>query len=141
MIDFEAEYNNRARVPDHEQVIAGWANDAASYRAAAACEPYIAYGDHERQRFDFFPANGRDDAPVVVFVHGGYWQALDRSSFSHLAAGVAAHGLDMAIPSYRLAPAVSVRDIMDDVRRLCVALWNTHGRRPVSYTHLRAHET
>ena len=135
MIDFEAEYNNRARVPDHEQVIAGWANDAASYRAAAACEPDIAYGDHERQRFDFFPANGRDDAPVVVFVHGGYWQALDRSSFSHLAAGVAAHGLDMAIPSYRLAPAVSVRDIMDDVRRLCVALWNTHGRRLVVAGH------
>ncbi len=80
MIDFEAEYNNRARVPDHEQVIAGWMSDAASYREAAACDLDIAYGDHERQKFDFFPANGRDDAPVVVFIHGGYWQALDRAS-------------------------------------------------------------
>ncbi len=135
MIDFEAEYNNRARVPDHEQVIAGWVSDAASYRAAAECDPDISYGDHERQKFDFFPANGRDEAPVVVFVHGGYWQALDRSSFSHMASGVAAHGLDMAIPSYRLAPDVNVRDIIDDMRKLCVTLWREHGRRLVVAGH------
>lgn len=135
VIDFEAEYNNRARVPDHEQVIAGWVNDAASYREAAACDLEIAYGDHERQRFDFFPANGRDDAPVVVFIHGGYWQALDRAAFSHMASGVAAHGLDMAIPSYRLAPDVSVQEIIDDMRSLCLALWATHGRKLVVTGH------
>jgi arylformamidase len=135
MIDFEVEYNNRARVPDHEQLIAGWVNDAESYRAAAACDLDIAYGEHERQKFDFFPANGRDDAPVVIFIHGGYWQALDRVSFSHMASGVAAHGLDMAIPSYRLAPEVSVQDIIDDIRSLCLALWNAHGRKLVVTGH------
>lgn len=128
MIDLEAEYNNRARVPDHEQVLAGWADDAASYRQAAACDLDISYGDHERQKLDFFPANGRDDAPIVVFIHGGYWQALDRVSFSHVAAGVAAHGLDMAIPSYRLAPEVTVPDIIDDLRAACLYLWKTHAR-------------
>lgn len=135
MIDLEAEYNNRARVPDHEKIIAGWVNDAAGYREAAACDLDISYGDHERQKLDFFPANGRDDAPIVVFIHGGYWQALDRSSFSHVASGVATHGLDMAIPSYRLAPEVSVRDIIDDIRTVCIALWTAHGRRLVVTGH------
>ena len=135
VIDLEAEYNNRARVPDHEQVIAGWMSDAAGYREAAACDLDIAYGDHERQKFDFFPANGRDDAPLVVFIHGGYWQALDRAAFSHMASGVAAHGLDMAIPSYRLAPDFSVHDIIDDMRALCLALWNSHGRKLVVAGH------
>lgn len=135
MIDLEAEYNNRARVPDHEKIIAGWANDAASYREAAACDLDISYGDHERQKLDFFPANGRDDAPIVVFIHGGYWQALDRTSFSHVASGVATHGLDMAVPSYRLAPEVSVQDIIDDLRAVCMALWKAHGRRLVVTGH------
>ncbi len=135
MIDLEAEYNNRARVPDHEQVVAGWTSDAATYREAAACDLDIAYGDHERQKFDFFPANGRDDAPIVVFVHGGYWQALDRVSFSHVASGVSAHGLDMAIPSYRLAPQHSVQHIIDDMRSFCLSLWKLHGRKLVVTGH------
>lgn len=135
MIDLEAEYNNRARVPDHEQVITEWLDDAASYREVAACELGISYGDHERQKYDFFPANGRDDAPIVVFIHGGYWQALDRMSFSHVASGVAAHGLDMAIPSYRLAPEVSVQNIIDDLVTVCLALWKTHGRKLVVTGH------
>lgn len=135
MIDLEAEYNNRARVPDHEEIIAGWASDAAAYRQSAGCGPGISYGDHERQKLDFFTATSRKDTPIVMFIHGGYWQALDRASFSHVAAGVAAHGLDMAIPSYRLAPEVSVQDIIDDVRAACLHLWQTLGRKLVIAGH------
>ena len=134
-IDLEAEYNNRARVPDHEQGMAGWECDAAGYRQTARCELDIPYGDHQRQKLDYFFADGRTDAPVVVFVHGGYWQALDRVWFSHLASGVAAHGLDMAIPSYRLAPEFSVQDIIDDMRAACLYLWRTHGRKLVIAGH------
>ena len=58
-------------------------------------------------RIDFFA--GDRDGPIVVFIHGGYWQALDGSFFSHLAAGLNAHGISVAIPSYDLCPAVTRR--------------------------------
>ena len=53
---------------------------------------------------------------MVVFIHGGYWQALDGSFFSHLAAGLNAHGVSVAIPSYDLCPQVSIEDIIAQMR-------------------------
>ncbi len=104
-VDYEAEYNNRARVPENPALIAGWARDAAAYRATHAPRS-ISYGPGARHVIDFFPGDGK--GPIVVFIHGGYWQALDGSSFSHLAAGLNAHGIGVAIPSYDLCPNVTV---------------------------------
>ena len=74
----------------------------------------IPYGTGERHRIDFFSGDGA--GPIVVFIHGGYWQALDGSFFSHLAGGLNAHGIDVAIPSYDLCPAVSIGDIIGQMR-------------------------
>lgn len=114
-IDYEAEYDNRARVPEHPAIIEGWARDAAAFREAH--EPLtVAYGDAERQRLDLFrPAE--DTAPAgVMFIHGGYWQALDRSFFSHMARGLLAHGVQVAIPSYTLAPEARLSHIVEEMR-------------------------
>ncbi len=112
-IDLEAEYNNRARVPEHPTHIAGWQRDAAAYRQSANCELDLAYGDDERHRIDLFhPKDRRDDGPVVLFIHGGYWQSLDKSYFSHLARGSNERGFSVAIPSYDLAPAASLAQII-----------------------------
>jgi arylformamidase len=112
-IDYEAEYNNRARVPENPSIMAGWAKDAAAYRERHAPRT-IAYGPGARHRIDLFP--GSDEGPVVVFIHGGYWQALDGSFFSHLAGGLNAHGVSVAIPSYDLCPAVTVDQIIQQMR-------------------------
>jgi len=112
-IDYEAEYNNRARVPGHPAVMAGWVKDAADYREKHP--PRVSsYGPGERNRIDLFPGNG--DGPLVVFIHGGYWQALDGSSFSHCARGLNAHGISVAVPTYDLCPAVTVGDIIAQMR-------------------------
>lgn len=116
VIDLEVEYNNRARVPDSSQLIAGWARDAEAYRAGFAGMQVIAYGGTARQRIDLFPG-GNDRGAIVVFIHGGYWQALDRSFFSHLAGGLNTHSISVAIPGYDLCPAVSVADIIEQMRR------------------------
>ena len=114
-VDYEVEYNNRARVPGNPSLIAGWARDAKAYREARQGGYHVMpYGPGPRNRIDFFPGDGA--GPVVVFIHGGYWQALDGSSFSHLAAGLNAHGVDVAIPSYDLCPQVSVDDIIGQMR-------------------------
>jgi arylformamidase len=114
-VDYEVEYNNRARVPENPAIMAGWARDAAAYRETNRARwRVIPYGAGERHRIDFFTGGG--DGPIVVFIHGGYWQALDGSSFSHLAFGLNAHGIDVAIPSYDLCPAVSIDVIIGEMR-------------------------
>ena len=112
-IDYEAEYNNRARVPEHPAVMAGWVRDAAAYRESHPPR-FIPYGTGARNVIDFFDGDG--NGPIVVFIHGGYWQALDSSSFSHLARGLNAHGIGVAIPSYDLCPDVSVERIIGEMR-------------------------
>lgn len=112
-IDYEVEYNNRARVPENPSIIAGWARDAAAYREQRAPRR-IPYGPGARNSIDFFPDD--KEGPIVVFIHGGYWQALDGSFFSHLAAGLNAHGISVAIPSYDLCPGVTVDEIIRQMR-------------------------
>ena len=112
-VDYEVEYNNRARVPENPALIAGWATDAAVYRERQASRS-IAYGPGVRHRIDFFP--GDDSGPIVIFIHGGYWQALDGSFFSHLASGLNAHGIGVAIPSYDLCPDVTIEEIIAQMR-------------------------
>jgi arylformamidase len=112
-VDYEVEYNNRARVPENPLLIAGWARDAAAYRERHAPRS-IPYGPGARHVIDFFPGDGKGQ--IVVFIHGGYWQALDSSFFSHLAGGLNAHGIGVAIPSYDLCPDVTVDDIIRQMR-------------------------
>jgi arylformamidase len=111
--DYEVEYNNRARVPENPALMAGWARDAAAYRDRHAPR-VIRYGPDERNVIDFFA--GDRGGPIVVFIHGGYWQALDGSSSSHLACGLNAHGISVAIPSYDLCPGVTVDRIIEEMR-------------------------
>ena len=113
IVDYEVEYNNRARVPENPSLIAGWARDAAAYRQRHAPRS-IPYGPGARNIIVFCP--GDNEGPIVVFIHGGYWQALDGSFFSHLAGGLNAHGVSVAIPSYDLCPAVTVDDIIQEMR-------------------------
>jgi arylformamidase len=132
-IDYEAEYNNRARVPEHPSLIAGWARDAQVYRQSGQKLFHrISYGPGARNTMDVFPSCNQGD--MVVFIHGGYWQALDGSFFSHLAAGLNAHGVSVAIPSYELCPQVSIEDIIAQMRNAARELAR-FGRRLVVSGH------
>ena len=109
----EREYNNRALVPDHADYFARWSRDSEFVRATLPCTLDVPYGPDARHRVDLFPAaNARG---TLVFIHGGYWRALDKEMFSWLAAAWVAAGVNVAIPNYRLAPAVRIDDIVDDV--------------------------
>jgi arylformamidase len=112
-IDYEVEYNNRARVPENPALMAGWARDAAAYREQHAPR-VMRYGPGARHTIDFFAGDGQ--GPIVVYIHGGYWQALDGSSSSHCARGLNAHGIDVAVPTYDLCPQVSVDTIIQQMR-------------------------
>jgi arylformamidase len=130
-VDYEVEYNNRARVPENPALIAGWARDAAIYRELHPPRS-ISYGPGARNQIDFFA--GDREGPIVVFIHGGYWQALDGSFFSHLAGGLNIHGVSVAIPNYDLCPDVTVDRIIWQMRMASRELARS-GRRLVVAGH------
>lgn len=135
-IDYEAEYNNRARVPEHPSIFEAWMRDAEAFRAKARGEIDLAYGDGPRQKLDLFtPPDCPDGAPLVLFIHGGYWQSLDKSAFSHLAQGVLAQGLPAALPSYTLCPEATVGDIIAEMRQCAAFLYRKTGRRIIATGH------
>ncbi|MCA1297528.1 alpha/beta hydrolase [Stappia indica] len=137
VIDYEAEYNNRALVPEHPSLIEGWRRDAAAYRNEANAELDISYELSPRAAYDLFlPAGGLPSRGVIaLFLHGGYWQALDRSFFSHMARGPVAHGIPTVIGNYDLCPDVRIGDITEEIRRLIAHLWDRYRKPVVVYGH------
>src|SRR5947209_5853264 len=114
----EREYNLRIRHPERDAVYARFASTSAALRARWPGFRTIPYGDSPRQAIDFFPApSPKEPAPLFVFVHGGYWRALEPGTFSFLAEPWLARGVHVALPGYDLAPRVGVRTIAAQVRR------------------------
>jgi arylformamidase len=138
-IDYEAEYNNRARVPEHPQIFARWARDAEDYRAQAMqerrAELGLMYGSTLRQFIDLFAPRPEVTAPLALFIHGGYWRSLDPSLFSHMARGLNAHGVAVAVVGYDLCPEVTIAEIIEQIRHACLFLWLRTGQRMMIYGH------
>ncbi|MBI2719837.1 MAG: alpha/beta hydrolase [Rhizobiales bacterium] len=138
MADFSlaAEYDNRARVPEHPAIIDGWNHDAEAFRRSASKAEYdLVYGRAPRNRLDLFKTEAAPRAPVIVFIHGGYWRTFDKSYFSHLARGALMQGFDVAVPSYSLCPSVTLPAIIAELRVCCLFLWRKFGRRLVVVGH------
>ncbi|MGQ0611389.1 MAG: alpha/beta hydrolase [Paracoccaceae bacterium] len=115
-MDLSRDYANGAFIPGAEAFPARWLRAAAAFRTAlgARAEVDLAYGPAERQRFDLFRPEGAARG-LMVFVHGGYWLAFGRESWSHLAAGALARGWAVAMPSYTLAPQARIGAITGEV--------------------------
>ena len=119
----EAQYNNRARVSDHAQVLASWAQASALARGAAPhAQLDLPYGDGAGETLDVFPA-ATAAAPVLVFIHGGYWRALDKSDHSFVAPAFNAQGALVVVPNYALCPAVGIEHIALQLARALVWVW------------------
>lgn len=83
----DAQYNNRRRFPGYQSYFDGWADRSDRSRQRLEARLDLAYGNASTEVLDVFPADTRD-APIQVFIHGGYWQSLDKSGFSYVAEGV-----------------------------------------------------
>jgi len=123
----EREYNNRALVKDHPRYFERWTRDSEFVRATLVGQLDVAYGPDPRHRIDLFPAGPRA-LGTLVFIHGGYWRSLDKDMFSWIAAAWNAAGVSVALPRYRLCPAVRIEDIVEDA--IAAANWLfAHGAR------------
>ena len=139
-VDYEVEYNNRARVPEHPEIFARWARDAAAYRdageRAGRAELGLRYGATPRQTVDLFaPARGAQARALAIFIHGGFWRSLDPSSFSHVASGLNGHGVTVGVVGYDLCPQVTLRTIVEEMQQACLFLWRRLGLRILATGH------
>ena len=138
-IDYEVEYNNRARVPEHAEIFARWAREAEDYRAKAMqerrAELGLMYGSSLRQFIDLFSPRPDVTSPLALFIHGGYWRSLDPSMFSQMARGLNTRGVAVAVVGYDLCPEVTITEIIEQIRHACLFLWLRTGRRMMIYGH------
>ena len=106
----DVQYNNRLRIPEHRQIFERWARDSAIARDRSSRRLDVAYGPGPAETLDVFPS-ARDDAPVLVYIHGGYWRSLDKRDQSFVGPPFTREGAMVVLPNYALAPTVTIEAI------------------------------
>jgi acetyl esterase/lipase len=105
--------NNGVHVAASAELVAGWDRRSAEMRAKYPDHLDLRYGPRERNRIDFFRA--ADKAPTLLFIHGGYWQTRAKETFALFAAGPMAHGINVALTGYTLAPDATLDEIVAEI--------------------------
>ena len=129
---FDAQYNNRARIPEHLRILQEWADRSAAAREALPATLDLAYGSDPAERLDLFPTTA-PRAPVLVYIHGGYWRALDKRDASFVAPPFVAAGAMVVVTNYALCPAASIEEIVRQQRAALAWTWRhaaEHGGDP-----------
>jgi acetyl esterase/lipase len=122
----DAAYNNGAAVRNSAQIVADWQARSDRLRTRHAATMDLRYGPAERNRIDLFPA-GPAAAPLLVFIHGGYWQMRAKEVFAFVAAGPLAHGISVALAGYTLAPQIRLDGIVAEIRSCLDYLSKEHS--------------
>ena len=110
----DAAYNNSAAVAGSAEIVTGWLEVSAKVRTRPSARLDISYGERPRMALDYFPC-GVPNAPLFAFIHGGYWQRNDKNGFSVFALGPLAHGIDVAMLGYTLAPEAHLGTIVNEI--------------------------
>jgi arylformamidase len=118
----ERVFNNRALVPEHAAHFARWAAWSQDAVRSQQRELDVRYGGGANEHLDIFPAQ-RPDAPVVVFIHGGYWRSLDKNQHSFVAPPLTRAGACVVVPNYALCPAVTIPEIVMQMVRAVAWTW------------------
>jgi arylformamidase len=113
----DAAYNNGAAVRNSAEIVTDWQARSEPLRARHAATMDLRYGPAERNRVDLFrAAQPAKASPLLVFIHGGYWQMRAKELFAFVAAGPLAHGISVALVGYTLAPQARLDAIVGEIR-------------------------
>lgn len=118
----ERAYNVRAAIPEHPAIFARWRAESLRALDELRSEQDYYYGPSPAETLDFFPAH-RNRAPLLVFIHGGYWRSLDKSDFSFIAPAFVAAGVSVAVVNYGLAPATRLEEMVRQMLRAIAWLY------------------
>lgn len=121
----EKRFNVRAAVPDHLEVFANWRKASDAYKGECPdARLDLSFGESPSETLDFFPAKGGDGmSPLVLLIHGGYWQALDKADNAFCARGLNDAGAAVAVVNHTLCPHASLDEITEQIRRASMWLW------------------
>jgi arylformamidase len=122
----DREYNPRTQVPEFASYFARWKDRAREARASSKVHLDLQYGLLPAEKLDFFPAAGAS-SPLLIFLHGGYWRALDKSDFSWIAPPYVAADISVAVVNYGLLPMTPLIQIAEQVRGACAWLHHNAG--------------
>ena len=112
-LDRDLGLNNGVAVTGSGEMVAGWEERSGDMRKRFRGHIDLRYGPRERNRIDFLKA--ADNAPTLLFIHGGYWQARAKEVFTVVAEGPMAHGINVALIGYTLAPDATLDEIVAEV--------------------------
>ncbi|MDE0391323.1 MAG: alpha/beta hydrolase [Rhodospirillales bacterium] len=118
----DAQYNNRARIPEFVDYFDRWLAWSAETRTALPGARDVAYGDLPVETLDVFPAE-RSNAPILIMIHGGYWYSLDKHHDSFVAEGCRPHGVATVVVNYGLAPDYRMDEIVRQNRAAATWVW------------------
>jgi arylformamidase len=107
--------NNGVAVPRSADMVAGWERRSAEMRARHPGHLDLRYGPRERNRIDFLKA--AEGGPTLLFIHGGYWQTRAKEVFTLIAEGPMAHGINVALIGYTLAPEATLDEIVAEIHQ------------------------
>lgn len=119
---YDLQYNARASVQDPLALIAGYTSGSQAAFALPGARLDQAYGQGRGDRLDVYPA-AQAAAPIFLFIHGGYWRALSRRDSAFMAPALTAAGACVVVPDYDLAPAASLDQMVDQMRRALAWVW------------------
>jgi arylformamidase len=131
---YDRMYNNRALVPDFANHLQQWTRDSQAVRDSQPCLTDLRYGSGPSENLDIFTAANsahgapvhprqRTATPVLVFLHGGYWRALDKSDHSFVAPSLTQQGITVVVPNYALCPAVTIPEIVMQMVKALAWVW------------------
>lgn len=113
----DAAYSNTGAVPDAETIIAGWVAAGDAMARAPEARLDIAYAPGPRRDLDLFVPDGDGPFPVFAFIHGGYWQRLNKRPFTCFARAFLDAGIAYAAIGYPLCPDVRLTELVESVRQ------------------------
>jgi len=119
----EKGYNVRLLVDDFDALIEKWSKWSEDFRANVDYSLNCQYSSGEKDKLDIFRC-GKPNAPLFIFIHGGYWQRGDKSVYSFVAESFVSSGIDVALIGYQLCPGTSMTNIVDKIREAIVWIWN-----------------
>lgn len=123
---YDAQYHTRAAIPEHPAILRYWTEASEAARARLGGRLDVRYGEGTKETLDLFPAAppaGGAGAPVLIYIHGGYWRALDKRDHSFVAEPFVAAGVSVILPNYALAPYASIEQIVLQLVRAVTWIW------------------
>ncbi|MES2048567.1 MAG: alpha/beta hydrolase [Pseudomonadota bacterium] len=129
---YAEQYNARAAIPEHPAIFARWIQQSAWVRRSNAGMYDLMYGESAGERLDIFPTR-QPHAPLIVFIHGGWWRSLDKSDFSMLAPAFTNAGFNLALTNYTLAPEVSIEEIVKQQLRALAWLYKNSEKYDIDH--------